>query len=115
METEQSQTLWSFITVFVILSIFMWLLSYFPAMQVIVAKFTSIINTFMEIPFFGMILFAVVLSVWFSKYYTTPSPLDTSQNFINQFINIWIIFLSGVILTMTLYNLFLARSRKRKV
>jgi hypothetical protein len=98
MESFAKRSLTTFLLVFMILSIFMWIVSYVPTVKTAMQKVQFMLFTFFDEPVVGMVIFAILLLVYFSVYYTNPSPLDLSEKYISNFTNIWIIFMSSIIL-----------------
>lgn len=113
METVRSNALWVFIVLFLIFSAFMWVMTFIPVIKIGMSRLQNAINSIFEEPLFGMALFALFLLIYFSRYYTAPNSFDLAEKYTNTFINVWIIFLSGVIVAMTLYT-WLLSSRKNR-
>jgi len=112
METVRSNALRTFIVLFLIFSAFMWIMTFIPVIKIGMSRLQTAINNIFEEPLFGMALFALVLLIYFSRYYTAPNSFDLGERYASTFVNIWIIFLSGVILAMTLYTWFQSASLK---
>jgi hypothetical protein len=98
MEKYDASRLWTFIFVFLLLSAFIWLTSFIPALKVAVKKGQDMLFMFVDEPIVGLALFGVILLIYFGIYYTAPLPLDLGQKYISQFTNIWVIFMTLVIL-----------------
>ena len=104
METVRSQALWTFIVVFLIFSALMWVMTFIPIIKLGMSRLQNGINSIFEEPLFGIALFGIVLLIYFSRYYTAPNSYDLGETYISTFVNIWVIFLSGVIVAMTIYK-----------
>lgn len=104
METVRSQSLWTFIVVFLIFSALMWVMTFIPIIKLGMSRLQNGINSIFEEPLFGIALFGIVLLIYFSRYYTAPNSYDLGETYISTFVNIWVIFLSGVIVAMTIYK-----------
>lgn len=98
METFAKNSLTTFLLVFMILSMFMWIISYVPSVKIAMQKVQFMIFTLFDEPVIGMVILAILLLVYFSVYYTNPSPLDLAEKYVSNFTNIWIIFMSAIIL-----------------
>lgn len=109
MESVRSNSLKTFIVLFLMFSVFMWIMTYISVIKIGMSKLQNGINSIFEEPLFGMALFALILLIYFSTYYTAPNSFDLGERYTNTFVNIWIIFLSCVIVAMTMYTWFLAK------
>lgn len=97
MPTKQTATLGSFLGVFAVLSIFIWIISFFPALKDVLRNLQNAINTVFESPLIGLALFLVIALIYFSSYYTSAQSLDDlAQKYISQFTNFWFLFITAV-------------------
>jgi hypothetical protein len=106
MPSKQSGSLWTFIVVFGLLSVFMWFVSFVPALKMGVSKVQTMLTTIFETPFVGLALFGLMLLIYFTSYYTAPGALENDKIFVSNFTNIWILFLSAIIALMTAQTMF---------
>jgi hypothetical protein len=99
MESYAKNSLSTFLLVFMILSALMWITSYIPAVKEAMHKLQDGLFLFFGEPWIGLVFFGTVLLIYFTVYYVNPSPLDLSEKYISNFTNIWIIFISLVVLS----------------
>jgi hypothetical protein len=97
MPTKQTETLGSFLGVFAIFSIFIWIISFFPALKEVLRNLQHAVNTVFEAPLIGLALFLVIALIYFTSYYRSPQTLDNlPQKYISQFTNFWFLFITAV-------------------
>ena len=107
MPSTQTSTLGNFLSIFVILSIFIWIIAFVPKLKEGLKLFQEIVinEVFLRSRIIGLAVYGVILFVYFSYYYISSQSLDdTAQKFISKFIFIWIMFLTVVATAMALYS-----------
>jgi hypothetical protein len=113
MESTGSNAFFSSMVVFSLLSVGVWLISYFPAARLVVAQVQRGIHMGLESPLVGWALFGVVVISYLGAHYGAPRNLNSmGDRYVSSFINIWIIALTAFIVFSALVAAFAVRKTK---
>jgi hypothetical protein len=97
MPTRQTSSLATFLSLFVLLSIFVWVISFVPTLKEGLRKVQSVINTFFQSPIMGLGVFLTLAGVYFSYYFVSAQSLDdVAQKFLSHFNTYWALFITMI-------------------
>ena len=106
MPSTQTSTLGTFLSLFVILSIFVWVISFVPSLKEGLKLVQGQISEVFRSPLIGLVIFGVITFIYFSYYYISSHSLDdTAQKFISKFIFLWCFFITAVAVAMAIYSM----------
>lgn len=114
MPSTQTSTLGNFLSIFIILSILIWIISYVPKLKEGLRLVQELVinQPLNHSPLIGLVVFGVTAFIYFSYYYVSSYSLDdTAQKFISKFIFFWSIFITAIAVAAALL-LLLTKSKK---
>jgi len=101
MPSKQTSTLGTFLSLFLILSIFVWVISFVPSLKEGLKLVQNKVSKVFQSPLIGLVIFGVITFIYFSYYYISSQSLDdTAQKFISKFIFLWCLFITTVAVVM---------------
>jgi hypothetical protein len=105
MPSTQTSTLGNFLSIFVILSIFIWIIAFVPKLKEGLKLLQGTISEMFRSPIIGLSISGVITFIYFSYYYISSQSLDdAAEKLISKFIFFWIMFLTVVATAMALYS-----------
>lgn len=106
MPSTQTSTLGTFLSIFVILSILVWVISFVPSLKEGLKLVQGAISEVFQSPIIGLAIFGVITLIYFSHYYISSQSLDdTAQKFISKFIFLWCLFITAVAIAMAINSM----------